>query len=89
MKNLAELLRTVEVIANYRYGGSVILSREDGEWRVEFLEKDRHSKGFTRVEAGRGRTLEEALDRAQQFEIEKASDDFDSMKAFMKQVGKK
>jgi hypothetical protein len=87
MKNVAELLRTVEVVANHRYNGEVILSKDRGGWTVGFHRKD--PVGVTLIEAGEGRTLIEALERACEREIGKAEDEFDSVKAFMKQVGKK
>jgi hypothetical protein len=87
MKNLAELMRTVEVIANHRYNGEVILSKDRGGWTVAFHRKER--VGVTLIESGEGRTLEEALERACDIEIGKAEDDLDAAKAFMKQIGKR
>lgn len=87
MKNLAELLRSIEMIANHRYNGDAILSKESGEWKVEFRRKEGHS--VARIESGGGKTLAEALDRAIQFEIEKVEDDFEAIKAIMKQIGKR
>ncbi len=89
MKNLAELLRAIEVVANHRYNGDVILSKDRDGWIVEFQRKDPRSVGVTLIRAGEGKTLAEALKEARDREIGKAEDDFDAVKAFMKQIGKR
>jgi biopolymer transport protein ExbB/TolQ len=88
MKNLTELLRQFELIANRPgYNGEIVIERSGRRWSIKLFRLTGHERQSVQVTLGEGPTLTEALRVAVETEIEQVRLDLNRGQAFLKNVG--
>jgi len=87
VKSLSELIKTISTISQDRYSGDFSIARIENLWKVSFRRKI--ATGFTWVEVAEDSTLEKALNKACDREINKAEEELGKAREFIKKIGSK
>jgi len=87
LKSLSELIKMATTISQDRYDGDLQITKTEGLWKVAF--KKKLNPGFAWVEVAEDSTLEKALNKACDREINKAEEELGKAREFIKKIGSK